>query len=119
MKLVLHRSTSSRFLFNFRFLLSRITIWLSGIRGSDQSLGIIGKDLDRHRREGIDVSYERSVILLAGEDTGVCFGKSMTFVVLVVVIVSVGVWAELILTLLTLVLTASVVVFCGKFIVFS
>ena len=63
------------------------------------------------------MSDERSVILLAGEGTGVCFGRFMTFVVLVVVVVSVGVWAELILTLTLL--TSSVVVLCGKLIVFS
>ena len=120
MKSVLPRSTSSRLLFEFRLLLSIITFGVSGILGGDQSLDIVGRDLDRRRREGIDVSEERSVILLAGEGSGVCFGKIMSFVVLVVVIVSVGVWAELVLTLLTLVLTASVVVvFCGKLIVCS
>ena len=35
------------------------------------------------------MSDERSVILLVGEDTGVCFGEFMTIVVLVVVIVSI------------------------------
>ena len=119
MKSVLPRSTSSRLLFDFRLLLSIITFGVSGILGGDQSLDIVGSDLDLRRREGIDVSEERSVILLAGDGSGVCFGKIMSFVVLVVVIVSVGVWAELVLTLLTLVLTASVVVFCGKLIVCS
>ena len=119
MKSVLPRSTSSRLLFDFRLLLSIITFGVSGILGGDQSLDIVGSDLDLRRREGIDVSEERSVILLAGEGSGVCFGKIMSFVVLVVVIVSEGVWAELVLTLLTLVLTASVVVFCGKLIVCS
>ena len=119
MKSVLPRSTSSRLLFDFRLLLSIITFGVSGILGGDQSLDIVGSDLDLRRREGIDVSEERSVILLADEGSGVCLGKIMSFVVLVVVIVSVGVWAELVLTLLTLVLTASVVVFCGKLIVCS
>ena len=119
MKSVLPRSTSSRLLFEFRLLLSIITFGVSGILGGDQSLDIVGRDLDRRRREGIDVSDERSIILLAGDGSGVCFGKFTTFVVLVVVIVSVGVWAMLILTSLTVVLIASVVAFCGKLIVFS
>ena len=117
MKSVLPRLTSSRLPFDFRLLLSTIIFGVSGIRGSDRFLSIVGRDLDRRRRGGIDVSDERSVILLAGEGTGVCFGRFMTFVVLVVVVVSVGVWAELILTLTLL--TSSVVVLCGKLIVFS
>ena len=49
MKSVLPRLTSSRLLFDFRLLSSRITFGVIGIRGSDQSLCIVGRDLDRRR----------------------------------------------------------------------
>ena len=94
-------------------LLSKITFGVSGIRGCDQSFGIVGRDLDRRRREGIEVSDERSVVILVGEGTGVCFGESVT-----IVVICVGVWLELMLILLTLALAALVVV-CGKLIVSS
>ncbi len=101
-------------------MLSRITfgVWDLWLQPGGGGLGIVGRDLDRRRREGIEMSDERSVVLLVGEGTGVCFGESVTIVVLVVVVTCVGVWVELMLTLLMLVL-AALVVLCGKLIVFS
>ena len=90
-----------------------MTIGVIGIRGSDKSLGSVGRDLDLRRREGIEVSDERSVVILVGEGTGVCFGERVT-----IVVIGVGVRVELVLILSTLAL-AALVVLCVKLMVFS